>query len=541
MVAQAQSGLMALHGVERRQPRRLGLDVASAVAGILASQAVLAALVGRSRGCKVERVETSVLDGALVFLSHRLPIATCGAVPPVDPELTAPGPPFTTADGGWVELEVLRFADWRGFWTRLGAAETALDAAWSSYALRYLTGTCALPPSLHAATRGQTLAKVREVADACGVAVGRLRTYDEVVADRTGARSEPPWTLDLHTSGSRPASLGDDDLAAGPLAGLRVVELATRLQGPLAGLLLQRLGAHVVKVEPPGGDMGRAGPSAFGRAAYLAYNRGKEIMELDYKRSEGRTELRGLAAGADVFLHNSRPGRAERLGFGSRDLARANPGLVYAYASGWGGSTTAPSDIAGDYIVQAHAACGEGLHPDGEPPFPSRLTLVDVTGGLLACEGILAGLCLRERTGAGCSVGTSLLAAALTLQRPVLDGIAAGREDCRRRGRPLWGPLDRPIPTADGFLAVWAGDPGTRDRLAAACGLHSSADDERIEVRLRTRAGTEWEPLLRERGVPAAVVQDDLRGLPRDPAVAPLLEPIDGGAWAPAAPWRFAR
>ncbi len=534
-VVQALSGLMSLHGTARA-PRRLGLDVASAAAALLASQAVLAALVGRRRGLDLRHVETSVLDGALAFLSHLLPIATCGAVLGADAELDGPGPPFVTAEGTWIELEVLRYDAWSAFWARLGVPDDGLDTAWSAFALRYLTGRCSLPVELHRATRQRTLTEVQAAADGFGIAVARLRTYREVLADAAHAE---PWAFAPGSPQGAEHALAPDD-GAGPLAGLRVVELATRLQGPLAGLQLRRLGADVVKVEPPGGDMGRAGSSAFGRAAYLAYNRGKEVVEINVKEAAGRTKLLELASTADVFVHNSRPGRAERLGFGFDDVARAAPGAVYCYASGWDASTVAPAEIAGDYLVQAHAGCGEGLRPPDEPPLPSPLTLVDVTGGLLACEGILAGLCLRESTRCGCRVGTSLFAAALQLQQPALDGLATGREIGRRNGRPLWGLLDRPLATADGFLVVAAEDPRSRRRVARVCGLAPEAGESRIAERLRRRAATVWERELLDAGVAAAVVRDDLRALPGDAIVGPRLEQLEGSAWAPAAPWRFA-
>jgi crotonobetainyl-CoA:carnitine CoA-transferase CaiB-like acyl-CoA transferase len=531
-VVQALTGLMTLHG-SPRAPRRLGLDVASAAAALLASQGMLAALVGRRRGQEIRSVETSVLDGALVFVSHRLPTATCGADLGLDAEPGGPGPPFPTADGAWVELEALRFDTWLAFWRRLGVSADGLDTAWSAFALRYLTGRCALPPALHSATYRRTVAELRVAADACGVAVVRLRGYDEVLAERS--RIPRPWTF--RSGGRRPPVRGSGGgFDEGPLAGLRVVELATRLQGPLASLLLRRLGAEVVKVEPPGGDVGRAGTSAFGRAAYLAYNRGKEVVEIDVKKPAGRAQLIDLASTADVFLHNSRPGRAERQGFAFDDVARARPGVVYCHASGWDEDVHAPAEIAGDYLVQAHAGCGEGLSPAGAPAFPSPLTLVDATGGLLACEGILAGLFLREETGCGWQVGTSLYAAAMILQRPALDARAAGRE----RGQsecPLWGPLE----TAEGFLVVAADDEGSRRRLAAVTGAGSQAREAQIAGRLRRCVAAEWQRELRKVGIAAAVVREDLRTLPDDPLVAPRLEQLDGGGWAPSAPWHFNR
>ncbi|HEX6700955.1 MAG TPA: CoA transferase, partial [Gaiellaceae bacterium] len=451
-VVQAASGLMAVHGIDNRKPRRLGLEPASTAAGILAAQGVLAAEVGRLRGLPFESVETSVVDGALTYLRHHVAIASAGAAPPHDPVLTAPGPPFRTADGAWVELEMLRFPEWRAFWTSLGATEE-LDTAWSSFALRYLLGACPLPAALHGATRRRSLPELEAAAEAAGVAICRVRSSAEAIADAVHPGG-PPWSLEP-APGRHPAAAAPSQ-DSGPLAGLRVVELASRLQGPLAGLLLRLLGADVVKVEPPGGDRGRGG-SRLGRAAYLAYNAGKTPVELDYKSAAGRRELAELVAEADVFVHNSRPGRAEQGGFGYAALSRANPALVYAYASGWEGAKVAPSDIAGDFVVQAWAGCGELLAPEDEPPLPSRVTLVDVAGGLLACEAILAGLWLRMRTGRGFLVRTSLYRAALALQ--------AGAA-----GRPRWGPLDRPLETADGYLAVAVDGDEMRRRFEAICG-----------------------------------------------------------------------
>jgi crotonobetainyl-CoA:carnitine CoA-transferase CaiB-like acyl-CoA transferase len=383
---------------------------------------------------------------------------------------------------------------------------------------------------------------LRRVAESYGVAVCRVRKYPELLAEQDWL-SSAPWAISAGRERikSIPAP---HTRADAPLAGLRVVEVTSRLQGPLAGLLLSMLGASVLKVEPPGGDMGKYAPPRVGSqgAAYLAYNRGKQVIEIDYKRPEGLAHLADLAAGADVFLHNWRSGRAEKLGLDFADLAQSNPGLVYAHASGWGRSGAEPSPIAGDFLVQAHAGCGDGLNPAGRPALPSRLTLVDVTGGLLASEGILAGLYWRERTGQGCRVDTSLLAGAMALQRHVLRTMSGGQEAGRRQGRPLWGQLDQPLETADGLLMIVAEDAPTRARLARIVGLTPSeglAQEQRIAERLHTRSASEWVALLSEASVPAAVVRTDLADAPRDPLLVDLLESIDDACWVPAAPWQL--
>jgi crotonobetainyl-CoA:carnitine CoA-transferase CaiB-like acyl-CoA transferase len=533
---------MSVHGRDRGEPRRLGLDAAAAAAGIVAAQGVLAALVARARGRPVRRVHTSVLHAALLLLSHHLALATSAEPLSPGPPGDGPGPPFRTADGAWVEIEALGFGPWMAFWTRLGADRAVPEAAWSPFVHRYLAAACALPAALHAAAARHTLAALRAAGEACGVAVCRVRGYPEVIAElgEPGSRCAP-WRIRpaAGQAAARPAAPPPD--AGAPLAGMRVVEVTSRMQGPLAGLLLRMLGAGVEKVEPPGGDFGRHSPPLAGGlgAAYLAYNRGKRVVEIDYKDAGGRARLVELAARADVFLHNWRSGRAAVLGLDRGALARPNPGLVYAHASGWSPVHPEPAPIAGDFLVQAHAACGQGLNPDGEPPFPSRLTLLDATGGLLACEGVLAALYLRERTGRGARVDTSLLGAAMALQEPALREMVFERERGRRMGRPLWGPLDTPLRTAGGWLAVDLADEDARPRLARSLGADPSDGDARLAAFLAARTAAEWEARLREAGVPAAAVREELSDLPSDPRAAGLLERVEDACWMPAAPWRL--
>ncbi|HEX6042037.1 CoA transferase [Longimicrobium sp.] len=539
---QALSGLMAVHGRDGGVPRRLGLEAASVAAGIVAAQGVLAAVYAAGRGRPVRRVHASVLHAALLLLSHHVVLATTPDRLAPGPPADGPGPPFPTADGHRVEIEALGFGPWIGFWRRLGVEREGLEAAWSSFVHRYLAASCTLPAALHRAMARHSLAELRQAGDACGVAVCRVRAYPELIAELGGANGiRPPWRIQPSPGGTRAVPPRPAPPAGAPLEGIRVVEVTSRLQGPLAGLLLRMLGAEVVKVEPPGGDFGRHSPPLAGPlgAAYLAYNRGKRVVEIDYKQPEGRARLAELAAGADVFLHNWRGGRARELGLDSADLAPRSPGLVYAHASGWGPGADEPCAVAGDFLVQAHAACGDGLNPADEPPFPARLTLLDPLGGLLACEGVLAGLCLRARTGRGCRVDTSLWGGAMALQGHVLRAMVFDQERGRRTGRPVWGPLDRPLRAADGWMTVEADDAGARTRLAAACGLPPDADDAALLDRLGTRTAAEWAPVLRAAGVPATPVAPSLADVAADPRTAGMLERIEDACWTASAPWRL--
>lgn len=552
VAAQARSGLMAVHGRDTGRPRRLELDVATAAAKILAAQGARAVELARLRGIELAGVATSALDGALLFVAHHVAIATSGD--PLRPAAgSGHGPPFLTADGHRVELEALSPGAWSDLWERLGVGRDVSAAAWSPFVLRYLAGSCALPPVLHEATARHDLAALREAAAASGVELCRQRTYAEVLADPQPAQ---PWTLTpvgdaapaattrACAAATRAHAVGPAGVTSAPpavpaaaaeaLTGVVVVELATRLQGPLAGHLLRLLGARVVKVEPPGGDIGRRSRAAFGWAAYQAYNAGKEIVELDVKSPAGRGELRALAATADVFVHNSPPGRAERLGFDAAALARVNPALVHAHASGWG--TAGPTRIAGDFLVQAHAGCADGLTRAGELPRPSRVTLLDVTGGLLACDAILAGLVLRERGAGGCAVQTSLLAAAGLLQRDVLRALAAGRETGRRGGRALRGPLDEPLRTADGWLVVPPEDLTVAEQAARADGMGRG-----LKAWLRERDSARARAELAAAGACAVPVREDLAALADDESIAGRMRRLNGGCLVPAPPWRFDR
>src|ERR1043165_3091976 len=159
----------------------------------------------------------------------------------------------------------------------------------------------------------------------------------------------------------------------GPLDGIRVIDLTAAVLGPVATQMLGDLGAEVIKIEPPEGEMMRGiGPARHpGMAAYfLNVNRNKKSVVLDLKRPAARAAMLRLAATADVFLHNMRPGAAARPGTGDKALAPANPRIVYAGASGWRPDTPAAERAAFDDVIQGEsglAALNGGV--GGEPRY----------------------------------------------------------------------------------------------------------------------------------------------------------------------------
>lgn len=545
-LVQAACGLMHLHGRDLGGPRRIGIEIASVAAGMLAAQALLAVAIGRSRDVPACDVHTSVLQAGLLQSSHYLAAATCPAeeVPAPAP---APGPPFRTAEGRWFEIETFDAEAWKAFWLQLGAPAADLGAAWTRFRPRYYRGTSSLPHGFHEATATHTLAEAMSAARACRVSLSAVRTYEEVLA--APASGFPVLAPLADGSRHRAASHGAAPAPGSlPLAGIEVVEATSRLQGPLAGLLLQMLGARVTRVETPGGDVGRSVPPLADDTGsfFLCFNRGKATVELDLGTEAGRGELAERAAGADVFLQNWRPGKAAEWGLGPDDLARTNPGLVYVEASGWTPGSPASRLIGTDFLVQAWTGLANALHPAPDPPLPSRVLLTDFMGALVTAEGALAGLYRRERTGAGCRVATCLEAGGMALQAHVLDGLQGGVEEGRSTGRPKWGPLDRPVAARDGLLVLHLDGDGDLGRLAEMCGVESRGRpraevEHDVVVRIADEPAASWEGRLQAAGLPCARVATDLQGLTVDPHLAPLFEPLASTCLAPASPWRLER
>jgi CoA:oxalate CoA-transferase len=546
---QAACGLMEVHGWDAGRPRRVGLEVASVAAGLLAAAGTLAARTGGLRGGAVPRVETSVMSAGLWLVAHHIAAATSGGEPLPSPPGPEPGPPFRSSDGRWFEIEVFDAEDWRSFWRELGAGDADLGRGWTAFRARYYRGLCSLPPGLHQATAATDLARLAQVAAACRVSLCPVRTYAEVLVHPGPlgghpALGDPPAGALATTVPSAAAGAAGHGL---PLEGIRVVEATSRMQGPLAGLLLQMLGAEVVRVEAPGGDVGRMVPPVAGDTGsfVLCYNRAKSAVELDLGRPAGRAELLDLLATSDVFLHNWRPGKASEWGLDRASVATVSPRLVYAEASGWHPVDQNAGLIGTDFLVQAFAGFGDGLNPAEDPPLTSRALLTDTLGALVTCEGMLSGLYLRELTGHPVPVHTSLLQGALAAQAHVLSALASGREAAGRRGgRPAWSLLDRPVTTPGGALMVSVESDDDLTRLGQVCGVQAASSgprataEEAVAERLATRPADTWEDALVDAGLAATPVATDLVALASDPRLADLVEPLAASCRAPASPWR---
>lgn len=223
------------------------------------------------------------------------------------------------------------------------------------------------------------------------------------------------------------------DTQESPLAGVKVVEITNIYSGPMAGMLLAELGADVVKVEgPEGPDPIRAGGPGAGPDAvnsiFYSLNRGKRFCAVNAKTEEGRDVLTRIAASADVFLHNIRPGKPEEIGVGYEQLAAINPRLIYVAISGVGSEGPEAHLPVYDYVMQAKIGMVDYQRDlsTGRSDLVHQV-VIDKTAAMGAVQGVLAALYVREKTGKGQRIDVPMISVGLSFLWP--DGMAAAHAE----------------------------------------------------------------------------------------------------------------
>lgn len=353
-------------------------------------------------------------------------------------------------------------------------------------------------------------------------------------------------------------------MSGGPLEGLLVVDASSTLMGPYASLVLAQLGARVIKVEPPEGDIVRPIGDHRGLGmgpTFLNLNRGKESVVLDLKEPEGRATLDRLLGWADVFLHNMRPAAASRLGLDAESVLAVNPRIIHCHTVGFGSQGPYRDKPAYDDVVQAISGVA-AVQGTADSPSYVRTPMADKTTGLMAAVTILAALQSRHATGLGQAVEVPMFEsmAAFTLLEEqgqmVFEGATGGTGYPRTSS-----PYRRPYFTADGLIAVmvytdaqWATFfdlVGRTDLLAderfAGIGGRTEHIDElyaMLEVELAQRTTAEWLALLEPRHIPAAPVATvaDLFEDEHLWAVGffePVQHPVVGDLVQTRTPWTF--
>ena len=277
----------------------------------------------------------------------------------------------------------------------------------------------------------------------------------------------------------------------GPLAGLRVIDLTQVLSGPFATMLLADLGADVVKVEPPGGDVARQwgphlpgnGPDGYG-GYFASVNRNKRSVVLDLKQDVGRAHLLALLAGSDVLVENFRVGVMDRLGLPYEVLHERFPTLVYASIRGFGDPRTGPSPYADwpafDIIAQAMGGLLGITGSDPEHPVKVGPGIGDIFPGALAALGIVAAVRHAEATGEGQLVDVAMYDSVLSMTERIVYQYSITGIAPRPQGNthPLLCPYGV-VSTATGFVTVAAPSDHHWRQLAELIGRPELADDPR--------------------------------------------------------------
>ena len=270
---------------------------------------------------------------------------------------------------------------------------------------------------------------------------------------------------------------------AGPLAGIRVIDLSTVVSGPLGTMLLADQGADVIKVEPPSGDIARrtAGNGEF-TAMFVSCNRGKRSLALDLKQPAGRAVLRRLIASADVLVQNFRPGAMERFGLGDAVIRSLNPRLVYLSISGVGESGPYVNKRVYDPVIQALSGMADvqANQASGRPQMV-RTIVADKTTAVFAAQAICAALFARERSGVGQNIRLSMLDTMVAYLWPeaMTQHTVVGNE------AGAINPTARPdliFETQDGFITVGSVSDAEWRGLCGVLGRPQWIDDPRFNT-----------------------------------------------------------
>src|SRR5690242_11674837 len=316
----------------------------------------------------------------------------------------------------------------------------------------------------------------------------------------------------------------------GPLAGLRVLELAQIMAGPTCGMMLADMGADVIKVEKlPGGDDARGyrEPRINGVSApFLMLNRNKRGMALDLKHAKGREVLLRMVRSTDVLTENYRRGTLEKFGLGYEVLAKENPGLIYCAISGYGRDGPLSDKGGFDLIAQGFAGLMAITGEPGRPPVKTGNPVADINAGLLAVGGIVAAFVHKLKTGRGQIVDTSLMEAALqqTYWQAAIYFATGKSPGPTGSAHVLTAPYQA-FRVRDGWINIGGANQANWERIAEVLGHPEWRDDARfatnsarmenldalvalMEPVLRSRDRSEWLAAFDAAGVPAGPVHE---------------------------------
>ncbi len=325
--------------------------------------------------------------------------------------------------------------------------------------------------------------------------------------------------------------MSSETIAVGPMAGLRILDLSTVLMGPYASQLMAQMGAEVIKVEAPEGDIVRLIGKARNRGMsgiYLTANRGKRSIVLDLKKQEDHDDLLMIAQTCDVLLYNLRPQAMARLGLSYEDVKKVNPSIIYAGTYGYGEGGPYSGKPAYDDLIQGvsgAASLSALVRADAEPAY-LPIAIADRMVGIHAVNAILAALYHRERTGEGQRVDIPMFEtmvsvvlgdhmAGLTFDPPLDDGGYAR----------LLAPDRKPMKTSDGYICALIYNDGQWKRFFEMLGRDDAQTDSRLKDQSTrtthiksiyadlakifvTKSTSDWTDLLNEADIPVMPLHD---------------------------------
>jgi crotonobetainyl-CoA:carnitine CoA-transferase CaiB-like acyl-CoA transferase len=316
---------------------------------------------------------------------------------------------------------------------------------------------------------------------------------------------------------------------AKPLAGIRVIEFANFIAGPLCGTLLADMGADVVKVEPPLGDMSRATPPIRNdeSVSFTALNRNKRSLVLDLKRPQAQEILRVLAARSDVLVEAYRPGALEKMGLGAEHLKAINPRIVYTSVSGFGQTGPDRRRAGVNLIIEAFSGVLSVTGEPGRMPVRPGVQTADVFGALFATYATLASLVGAAKNGEGRIADVSLVEASIAAAAwEAAEFLETGQvpQPMGNRHR-LTAPYQLFETSDKRYLAVGTPNNMLFDKFMNVLGLAAHLGDPRfttyakrkanedvllpiVEPAIRARRSDELEQALMEVGVPCARVNN---------------------------------
>ncbi len=270
----------------------------------------------------------------------------------------------------------------------------------------------------------------------------------------------------------------------GPLEGIKVLDLTTMVSGPVAAMMLADQGAEVIKVEPLHGEqMRHIGPPHNDVAAgFFSCNRGKKSLALDLKSDEGKEILLKLAASADVFIQNFRPGAIERMGFSEEELRKINEKLIYVSISGFGENGPYAHKRVYDPVIQALSAATD-IQADRATGRPQmfRIIIADKVTSLTAAQAISSALFARERRGEGQHIRLSMLDTMLAFFWPEgMAGLTYGEREIDVR--KFQGVMDLIYETKDRFITAGAVSDKEWAGMCRALGREELIEDERFKT-----------------------------------------------------------